>query len=118
VHFADTMRGGQYLNNWRMAEIHAREAPDRVRELERGVPSSIVRRSTDAFRAAQLQPPDPATHHAVSRLNRPAMRVRVRPGSDTLALRRHRVQTEGYQLSASPPIVVITYSASARGVIV
>ena len=35
VHFADTMRGGQYVNNWRMAEIHAREAPDRVRELER-----------------------------------------------------------------------------------
>ncbi len=34
VHFADTMRGGQYLNNWRMAEIHAREAPARVRELE------------------------------------------------------------------------------------
>ncbi len=34
VHFADTMRGGQYLNNWRMAELHAREAPDRVRELE------------------------------------------------------------------------------------
>src|SRR5688572_1419997 len=27
VHFADTMRGGQYLNNWRMAELHAREAP-------------------------------------------------------------------------------------------
>jgi succinate dehydrogenase / fumarate reductase flavoprotein subunit len=34
VHFADTMRGGQYVNNWRMAEIHAKEAPDRVRELE------------------------------------------------------------------------------------
>ena len=34
VHFTDTMRGGQYLNNWRMAEIHAKEAPDRVRELE------------------------------------------------------------------------------------
>ncbi|MGE5834531.1 MAG: fumarate reductase/succinate dehydrogenase flavoprotein subunit [Acidobacteriota bacterium] len=34
VHYADTMRGGQYLNNWRMAEIHAKEAPDRVRELE------------------------------------------------------------------------------------
>ncbi len=34
VHFADTMRGGQYLNNWRMAENHAREAADRVRELE------------------------------------------------------------------------------------
>ena len=34
VHFADTMRGGQYLNNWRMAELHAKEAPQRVRELE------------------------------------------------------------------------------------
>ena len=36
VHFSDTMRGGQYLNNWRMAELHAKEAPDRVRELEAG----------------------------------------------------------------------------------
>ena len=35
VHFADTMKGGKLLNNWRMAEIHAREAPDRVLELER-----------------------------------------------------------------------------------
>jgi len=35
VHFADTMRGGQYLNNWRMAELHAKEAPERVRELEK-----------------------------------------------------------------------------------
>ena len=34
VHFADTMRGGQYVNNWRMAELHAREAPARVNELE------------------------------------------------------------------------------------
>jgi succinate dehydrogenase / fumarate reductase flavoprotein subunit len=34
VHFADTMRGGQYLNNWRMAEHHAKEAPERVKELE------------------------------------------------------------------------------------
>ena len=34
VHFADTMRGGQYLNNPRMAELHAKESPDRVRELE------------------------------------------------------------------------------------
>jgi succinate dehydrogenase / fumarate reductase, flavoprotein subunit len=34
VHFADTMRGGQYLNNPRMAEIHAQEAPARVKELE------------------------------------------------------------------------------------
>ena len=35
VHFADTMRGGQYVNNWRMAELHAQEAPERVHELER-----------------------------------------------------------------------------------
>src|SRR5499426_854555 len=34
VHFADTMRVGQYINNWRMAQLHAKEAPDRVRELE------------------------------------------------------------------------------------
>jgi len=34
VHFADTMRGGQYVNNSRMAELHAQEAPERVRELE------------------------------------------------------------------------------------
>ncbi len=34
VHFADTMRGGQYLNDWRMAEFHAKEAPECVRELE------------------------------------------------------------------------------------
>jgi succinate dehydrogenase / fumarate reductase flavoprotein subunit len=34
VHFADTMRGGQYVNQWRMAEVHAKEAPDCVRELE------------------------------------------------------------------------------------
>jgi len=34
VHFRDTMHGGKFLNNWRMAQIHAQEAPDRVRELE------------------------------------------------------------------------------------
>ncbi|MGH9303046.1 MAG: FAD-binding protein, partial [Acidimicrobiales bacterium] len=34
VHFRDTMRGGKMLNNWRMAELHAKEAPDRVIELE------------------------------------------------------------------------------------
>ena len=35
THFKDTMKGGQMLNNWRMAQLHAQEAPDRVRELER-----------------------------------------------------------------------------------
>jgi succinate dehydrogenase / fumarate reductase flavoprotein subunit len=34
THFQDTLFGGKYLNNWRMAELHAKEAPDRVRELE------------------------------------------------------------------------------------
>ncbi|MGH9624896.1 MAG: FAD-binding protein, partial [Bryobacteraceae bacterium] len=34
VHFSDTMRGAQYINDWRMAELHAQEAPQRVRELE------------------------------------------------------------------------------------
>jgi len=45
VHFADTMRGGQNVNNWRMAEIHAREAPDRVRELEAW--GAVFDRTTD-----------------------------------------------------------------------
>src|SRR5213593_3172676 len=35
VHFRDTMRGGKMLNNWRMAQLHAMEAPERVLELER-----------------------------------------------------------------------------------
>ena len=34
THFRDTMRGGKMLNNWRMAQLHAQESPDRVRELE------------------------------------------------------------------------------------
>ena len=34
VHFRDTMRGGKFLNHWRMAELHAKESPDRVWELE------------------------------------------------------------------------------------
>ena len=45
VHFADTMRGGQYLNNWRMAQLHAQEAPDRVRELEAW--GAVFDRTTD-----------------------------------------------------------------------
>ncbi len=35
THFKDTMRGGVYVNNWRMAQLHAQQAPDRIRELER-----------------------------------------------------------------------------------
>ena len=45
VHFADTMRGGQYLNSWRMAELHAKEAPACVRELEAW--GAVFDRTTD-----------------------------------------------------------------------
>ncbi len=45
VHFRDTMRGGKMLNNWRMAQIHAMEAPDRVFELERW--GALFDRTTD-----------------------------------------------------------------------
>src|SRR5438094_5057563 len=45
VHFADTMRGGQYVNNWRMAELHAKEAPACVRELEAW--GAVFDRTTD-----------------------------------------------------------------------
>jgi len=40
VHFRDTMRGGKFMNSWRMAELHAKEAPDRVWELEAWAPCS------------------------------------------------------------------------------
>src|SRR2546427_10080588 len=61
VHFADTMRGGQDVNNWRMAELHAKEAPDRVRELEAW--GALFDRTTDGrilqrhFRGHQDPPP-------------------------------------------------------------
>ena len=45
THFQDTMFGGKYLNNWRMAELHAREAPERVHELERW--GAVFDRTTD-----------------------------------------------------------------------
>src|ERR1700680_3518136 len=45
VHFSDTMRGGQYINNWRMAELHAKEAPARVHELEAW--GAVFDRTTD-----------------------------------------------------------------------
>ena len=55
VHFADTMRGGQYVNNWRMAELHAKEAPERVHELEKwgaGLTALRMARSSSAISAA------------------------------------------------------------------
>jgi len=45
VHFRDTMRGGKMLNNWRMAQLHAQEAPDRIHELERW--GALFDRTTD-----------------------------------------------------------------------
>ncbi len=59
VHFRDTMRGGKMLNNWRMAQIHAQEAPDRVYELERW--GRAVR-------------PHPRRAHHPARLRRPPLR--------------------------------------------
>ncbi len=44
VHFRDTMRGGKFMNSWRMAELHAKEAPDRVWELELWARCSIAPR--------------------------------------------------------------------------
>jgi succinate dehydrogenase / fumarate reductase flavoprotein subunit len=61
VHFADTMRGGQYVNNWRMAELHAQEAPARVHELEawgavfdRTKDGKILQRNFGGHRYARL----------------------------------------------------------------
>ena len=61
VHFRDTMRGGKMLNNWRMAQIHAQEAPDRVRELEawgalfdRTADGRILQRDFGGHRYARL----------------------------------------------------------------
>ena len=71
VHFADTMRGGQYLNNWRMAELHAKEAPDsraRARGLGRGVRphartagSSSATSAATAIRASRTSATAPAS---------------------------------------------------------
>ena len=54
VHFADTMRGGQYINNWRMAELHAKEAPERVKELE-GVGRAVRPHARRTNSPAQLR---------------------------------------------------------------
>jgi glycine/D-amino acid oxidase-like deaminating enzyme len=54
VHFRDTMRGGKFLNNWRMAELHAKEAPDRVWEPHAGrsdQPAQLRRSHLPAARA-------------------------------------------------------------------
>jgi succinate dehydrogenase / fumarate reductase flavoprotein subunit len=47
VHFRDTCRGGKFLNNWKMAELHAKEAPERIRELERW--GAVFDRSKDGW---------------------------------------------------------------------
>ena len=61
VHFRDTMRGGKMLNNWRMAQLHAEEAPDRVHELEawgalfdRTADGRILQRDFGGHRFARL----------------------------------------------------------------
>src|SRR5277367_7079216 len=61
VHFRDTMKGGRYLNQWRMAQLHAMEAPDRVNELEswgalfdRTKDGKILQRNFGGHRYARL----------------------------------------------------------------
>jgi len=61
VHFADTMRGGQYLNNWRMAELHAKEAP-RPCQGARGLGCALRSNPGRSHPPAQFwRPPLPAT---------------------------------------------------------
>ena len=58
IHFRDTMVGGKLLNNPRMAELHAKEAPDRVRELEllgRGLRPDARRADPPAARSAAIR---------------------------------------------------------------
>ncbi len=63
THFRDTMRGGKFLNHWRMAQLHAQEAPQRVKELEQW--GALFDRTKDgdilqrAFRRAHVQAPVP-----------------------------------------------------------
>src|ERR1700734_1401786 len=61
VHFRDTMRGGKMLNNWRMAQLHAQEAPERVHELEswgaifdRTADGNILQRAFGGHKYARL----------------------------------------------------------------
>ena len=86
VHFADTMRGGQYVNNWRMAQLHAQEAPARVRELEawgavfdrtqgRQHPAAQLRRAQVPAPGARRRPHRPRTHpHAAGPRHPPGHR--------------------------------------------
>ena len=83
VHFRDTMRGGKMLNNWRMAQIHAQEAPDRVLELEEW--GALFDRTKDGLiLAARLRRPP---------LRAPGPRRRPhRPGDDPHAPAARRAQ--------------------------
>ena len=70
VHFADTMRGGQYLNNWRMAELHAKEAPD-ARARARSVGRALRSHQGRPHPAAQLRRPSLSASGARRRPHRP-----------------------------------------------
>lgn len=62
VHFRDTMRGGKFLNQWRMAELHAREAPERVWELETWGRSSTAPRTAGSRSATSAVTSTRASH--------------------------------------------------------
>src|SRR5207244_4281229 len=86
VHFRDTMRGGKMLNNWRMAQLHAQEAPERVLELEewgalfdRTPDGRILQRDFVGHRYARLAHVGDRTGREV--IGTPQHRA-VAPGSD------------------------------------
>ncbi len=96
VHFRDTMKGGRYLNQWRMAQLHAMEAPDRVNELEEwGALFDRTRRRANP--PAQLRRPQV-----------PAPRARRRP---------HRPRDDPHAPAARHPLrdAACTWSARSRG---
>jgi len=102
VHFADTMRGGQYVNNWRMAELHAKEAPARVHELEPGGRCSTAPRtakSSSAILAATVTPASPTSATA--------------PASNSSALSRTTASTRASPSTWSTPSYPCSRTATA-----
>ncbi len=97
VHFRDTMRGGKFLNQWRMAELHAQEAPDRVWELETWAPCSTVRRtagspsatsaatSTRGWRTSVTAPASNSSGPSSRRSSPSSSRTRRRPATTSPA---------------------------------
>jgi succinate dehydrogenase / fumarate reductase flavoprotein subunit len=109
VHFADTMRGGQYVNNWRMAQLHAQEAPARVKELEawgavfdRTADGRILQRN---FGGHKYPPPGPCrgphrpgTYSHLARLRHPSRHQRVHRTHGLPSVQRWGANCRGHRL--------------------